>query len=739
MFESLQTYFAHAPVDPQTMARSLWLIIGLPALGALICGVFGKSLGRANTHLVAVCAIAGSLFLSILVLWTLNDRDAARFESAYAEMPVRYALGYDYGTWFAVGGFRVNFGLFVDHLSGTLLMVITGVGLLIHIYSTSYMEHDDGYWRFFAYLNLFVAMMLTLVLADSLVLLFVGWEGVGMCSYLLIGFWYTDSAKAFAGRKAFITNRIGDFGFLLAAFLLVLWVGAFSDQNQANPLGANVGGARLRQGIYQKGTLNFRALEEVAKTLHTTTARGIPNGVQLDTTIAAGPLAGKTFGGVLTVILLLFLLGASGKSAQIPLYVWLPDAMAGPTPVSALIHAATMVTAGVYLFCRMSYLLVLSPTAMAITALIGGTTALFAALIAFAQTDIKKVLAYSTVSQLGLMFLGVGMGVFWAAVLHLVTHAFFKACLFLGAGSVMHGNGDETDITKLGGVRREMKVTWATFAIATLAATGLVPLSGFFSKDAILHGVHSTHLQGFHWVTNVGWILGLATALCTAFYMVRLYWLTFEGRRSPNALIPHAHESAWPMTVPLVILAGASVLALFHGVPLMRSREGGLEPVMQNYLTPVFDTAQSLVHSQKLMEVHHTEGLPWFSWILAWGIALTGGALAWFLYARLFPSRAMATDGFPGMVRRWALNKFYVDELYERVIIRPLKGISFLLFRVVDTVVIDLLGVRGTAWVTQRTGSMLRYFQTGDVQSYAAFMAIALLAGVAYAVFRVIG
>ncbi|MBL8916257.1 MAG: NADH-quinone oxidoreductase subunit L, partial [Archangium sp.] len=520
-----------APVDPSQAGHALWLIIALPLIGAFICGVFGKVIGRANTHLVAVGAVLGSFLVSLLVFWTINDYRATA-PGPFGGMG--YAVGADFGTWFQAGSFRVNFGLMADHLSGTMLLVITGVGLLIHLYSTEYMSHDKGYWRFFAYLNLFVAAMLTLVLADSLPLLFVGWEGVGMCSYLLIGFWYDDPVKAFAGRKAFITNRIGDFGFLVASFMLVVVIESLvtaPSSKLARPgLEATSVAARLKAGSAEKGPLSFAVVEETAKTLPSV----------LDEDIPAGPLSGMKYGVALTVILLLFLLGAAGKSAQIPLYVWLPDAMAGPTPVSALIHAATMVTSGIYLFCRISYLVVLSPTAMIVIALIGASTALVAALIAFTQKGIKKILAYSTVSQLGLMFLGIGVGAFWAAFLHVVTHAFFKACLFLGAGSVMHGNGDEEDVTKLGGLRKEMPVTWATFLVSTFAITGIVPLSGFFSKDAILHAAHTQHIQGYHSLQTVAWLMGTLTAACTAFYMMRAYFLTFEGERSKEAKTPHA-------------------------------------------------------------------------------------------------------------------------------------------------------------------------------------------------------
>jgi len=739
---TLVEFFRAAPVAPDILAPSLWLIIALPLLGAFICGVFGKMMGRANVQLVACAAVAGSFVLSLLAFWATSHYDpetnrlAAIFPNPFGieRDYVRYALAYDYGTWFSAGDFRVNFGLMVDHLSGILLLIITGVGFLIHLYSTSYMEHDAAYWRFFAYLNLFVAAMLTLVLADNLILLFVGWEGVGMASYLLIGFWYDDPAKAWAGRKAFVTNRIGDFAFLVATFLLVLLVSAFTQQ--ANAADYNIAGSspqHYKTALQQKGPVTFKGLEKMAEGLVDSNA----DKVDLSTPIEAGPLAGYTFGGVMTVAMLLFLLGAAGKSAQLPLYVWLPDAMAGPTPVSALIHAATMVTAGVYLFSRMSSLLVLSPAAMATIAIIGALTSLLAALIAFAQDDIKKVLAYSTVSQLGIMFMGVGMGIFWAAVFHLMTHAFFKACLFLGAGSVMHGNGDETDIKKLGGLRKEMPWTWATFLVATLAITGIVPLSGFFSKDAILHGVHHNHLQGLEWVSSLVYYLGLLIAASTAFYMTRVYWLTFEGTRSKEAKLAHAHESAWQMTLPLVVLAVLSVVAARYafGIDFFNM---SAQPVLDNFLSPVFSATKRITDASQLVQLDTSRPQLFPDYFKAWAVALAGGGLSVFLYRSFFPARAgQPAPAFARAVRRAAQNKFYVDELYELIVIRPVKFMSFFLFRVVDALVIDTVAVRGTAWVTARVGSALRYVQSGDAQAYAAVMAIALLGGVVYALIQV--
>ncbi len=728
--EKLQLFFQTAPVDATQAGHALWLIIALPLLGALISGVAGKVIGRANVHLVTIGAVFGSFLLSLLVFWSVNDFRAS------APSPfggIGYAVGADFGTWFQAGTFRVNFGLVVDHLSGVMLLVITGVGFLIHLYSAEYMSHDKGYWRFFAYLNLFIAAMLTLVLADSLPLLFVGWEGVGMCSYLLIGFWYDDPQKAYAGRKAFITNRIGDFGFLVASFLMVLMVesivGLPADKlNRAGITGEQVS-SRYGSAVAEKGPLAFSVLEETAKAL--------PN--LLDEKIVTGPLTGLTYELALTIIMLCFLLGAAGKSAQIPLYVWLPDAMAGPTPVSALIHAATMVTSGIYLFTRVSYLVVLSPVAMITIALIGATTALVAALIAFTQKGIKKILAYSTVSQLGLMFLGIGVGAFWAAFLHVVTHAFFKACLFLAAGSVMHGNADEEDVTKLGGLRKEMPVTWATFLVSTMAITGIVPLSGFFSKDAILHAAHTQHIAGYHGLQTLAWVMGTLTAACTAFYMMRAYFLTFEGERSKDAKTPHAHESAPLMTGPLVVLAVLAVVALVHGLPIMHMQRGGetvTQTLMENFLDPVLRTTNDLVAQKQFLELPHEHESMVGPWIQAWIIAIVSGALAFFIYRRFLPRGGSLQ--FLEPLRKFSFNKFYVDEVYDALIIKPITVLSRILHKVVDAVLIDSVAVHGTAWLTARTGAVLRYLQTGDAQMYAAVMALAASSGVVWAIFKVL-
>ncbi len=658
---------------PAAAEASLWAIILFPLAGAVINGLFGRRIGKGNATLVALGAMAGSLVVAAIAFaWVLTTRNL-RFQG---------------DPWIAVTGadgravISVAWGLLVDRLSGTLLLVVTGVGTLIHVYSASYMSHEDdaGYARFFTYLNLFVAAMLTLVLGDSLVLTFVGWEGVGLCSYLLIGFWYTDEQKAFAGRKAFITNRVGDFGFLLGVFSLL--------------------------AIF--GTSSYAELADLARV------------VTPDAPIGAGVFAGWTYQSAVTFATICLFVGAAGKSAQLPLYIWLPDAMAGPTPVSALIHAATMVTAGVYLVARNSMLYTLAPAAMATVTIVGAATALFAAVIAFVQTDIKKVLAYSTVSQLGFMFIGVGCGAWWAGILHLVTHAFFKGCLFLGAGSVMHGMGDETDIRKMGGLARKMPHTHWTFLVATIAATGIVPLSGFWSKDAILGNALFSSNPAWHQVGPIAYAIGAVAALGTAFYMTRLYWLTFLGTPRTHAA-EHAHESSYAMTVPLMVLAVLAAVALVLGLP-------GHSPVSElfaHFIEPVF-----VPGTDRLREVghFHAGAHPAWPYFAAWVIAAVGTLIGWALYK----------GGLGGTPARWAAawprtyrlmaDKFRVDELYEATIIGPLKSLARGLWRVVDVVLIDGLMVNGVARLVGFLGSAVRLAQNGDVQRYAAYMALAAAA-----------
>jgi NADH-quinone oxidoreductase subunit L len=658
--------------SPTAAESYLWAIVLFPLVGAIVNGLIGRRIGKGNVTLIAIGAMVGSLAISTVAFaWALDGA----------------VLHFRGEPWFRVVGndgramVSIPWGLMVDRLSGTMIMVVTGVGTLIHIYSTSYMSHenDEGYARFFTYLNLFVAAMLTLVLGDSLVLTFVGWEGVGLCSYLLIGFWYTDEEKAFAGRKAFVTNRIGDFGFLIGLFALFT--------------------------IF--GTAQYTDLQALARTITDPAA----------VTIQTGMFAGWTYQAAITFALLGLFVGACGKSAQLPLYVWLPDAMAGPTPVSALIHAATMVTAGVYLVARNNYLFSMAPAAMATVTLVGALTALFAALIAFVQTDIKKVLAYSTVSQLGFMFIGVGVGAWWAGVLHLVTHAFFKACLFLGAGSVMHGMGDETDVRKMGGLANKMPHTAATFGIATLAITGFVPLSGFWSKDAILGSALFSHNPAWHEVGEIAYIIGGLAALGTAFYMSRVFFLTFVGKPRTHAA-EHAHESSPLMTIPLWILAILAVVAVVLGLP----GEGPLGEVFKRYTEPVFQAGTA-----RLLAVGHLhEGAhPTWPFFAAWGIAAVGTFVAWMMYVG--PARALPKQlalAFP-RVYRFAYDKFRVDELYEFLVIEPVRFLAYILWRVVDVFAIDGLFVNGVARVVGAAGSLLRVAQNGDVQRYAAVMAVA--------------
>ncbi len=655
--------------NPAAAQSYLWAIILLPLAGAVVNGFLGRRLGKANIALVSIGVLAGSFALSLIAFgYVLTGPQPLRFSGQ---------------PWFRIAGpdgqaiVSATWGLLVDRLSGTLILVVTGVGLLIHVYSVSYMSHEDefGYARFFTYLNLFVAAMLTLVLGDSLILTFVGWEGVGLCSYLLIGFWYTDEQKAFCGRKAFVVNRIGDFGFLIGLFALL--------------------------SIF--GTADYGQLAARAATL------------QGASQLTTGIFAGWTVQAAVTFATLGLFVGCTGKSAQLPLYVWLPDAMAGPTPVSALIHAATMVTAGVYLVARTSFLFALSPTSMAVVTTVGAATALFSALIAFAQNDIKKVLAYSTVSQLGFMFIGVGVGAYFAGVLHLVTHAFFKACLFLGAGSVMHGMGDDTDIRNMGGLWKKMPGTARTFLVATLAITGIVPLSGFFSKDAILASAlfaHSPMTAAYPWVGTAAYAMGTLAAAGTAFYMMRLFALTFAGAPRTEAA-RHAHESSPVMTVPLWILALLSVVALVLGLP----GEGPWGEVFQRFTNPTFGPANARLGQG----AHHAS----WPFAVAWAVALVFGGLGWSMYAgalRGTPERLALR--FHALYQ-FALDKFRVDELYDAVIVGPLKKTAYGLWRFVDAFLIDGLLVNGTARAVAAFGNIFRVLQNGDAQRYAAVIAVA--------------
>jgi len=652
------------------MLFNLRLIPLMPFIGATLLILFGRRWKRETVVLVA----AGSVLASCLVA----------FDAFFTRLPEAAELG---GltdvvwTWFNVGSgetaLKVDLAFRMDALSGLLCLIITFIGFLIHVYASGYMAHEDDYARFFAYLNLFCGAMLVLVLGDSLPVMFVGWEGVGLCSYLLIGFWYTDTANADAGKKAFITNRIGDFGFLLGMFLVFQY----------------------------SGSMNFTDITSVATS-------STPGSGLLQPFLLGQPVA-------FWVAVLLFV-GACGKSAQIPLYVWLPDAMAGPTPVSALIHAATMVTAGVYMVARMHAVYLLSPAAMAIVAIVGATTAVFAAIIGFAQNDFKKVLAYSTVSQLGFMFAGVGTANFDGGVFHLFTHAFFKAGLFLCAGSVMHAMGGSGDITQMGGLRKKVPWTHGVFLVCWLAICGIPIFSGFFSKDAIIAGAFATPIfarAGLGWVGPTVSFMLMAAALGTAFYMSRLYFLVFTGASRASAEVQHhIHESPGVMVVPLVLLAVGAGLGGLVGIP------GALfdHPEL-NLIAHLFEPV--LGHE---LEIPHTIELAFIG--ISTAIAAGGIAMAWAFYGGGYrePAHRFAFQfrGFVGLVR----DKFRIDELYDAVIIRPLRRLAELLFLFVDRILIDKVLVEGVGAVIDVVGRITRYLQFGDAQRYMAFFAIGVAA-----------
>ena len=673
----------------------IWLIPLFPAAGAVLNGVLGKKLPRKIVDFLA-CGLVGLSFLfSLGAVWQLLELPAH-------ERLVKVNLF----TWIAAGlgelrsgglaHFQVPWGFQLDPLSAVMILVVTGIGFLIHIYSTGYMAHEDGYYRFFAYLNLFMFSMLTLVLANNFLLMFVGWEGVGLCSYLLIGFYFHKKSAADAGKKAFIVNRIGDYGFMLGMFLV------FSTF----------------------GSLDFSTVFETAKAK-----------------ASQGLL--MTGDPVLTAICILLFIGAMGKSAQVPLYVWLPDAMEGPTPVSALIHAATMVTAGVYMVARCNALFVLAPTAMQVVAVVGTLTAIFAASIGLVQNDIKKVLAYSTVSQLGYMFLGCGVGAFGAGIFHLMTHAFFKALLFLGAGSVIHALGGEQDLRKMGGLKDKIRTTWWTMLVGTVAIAGFPPLAGFFSKDEILWRAFSSGHR-------LLWLVGAVAAGMTSFYMFRMLILTFYGksRLSPEAE-QHVHESPRSMTGVLQILALGSIGAGWLGIPqVMGQYLGDVPHVFERFLEPVF--APSLAEET----LHGTEALEWGMTGVALGIALVGLLLArtFYLKSPELPERLMLR------FRRLyitLLNKYWVDEIYDALIVNRTKDLGNFLAKF-DLRVIDG-GVNGSAWLTRLTASVCGFFdywvvdfsvrrsdliyymsypirrlQTGIIQNYVAFTIAGILLLVSY-------
>jgi NADH-quinone oxidoreductase subunit L len=645
-----------------TSSLNLWLIPVLPLAGAAINGFLGKKSSRTAVSTVGLFFSGAAFAWALLVAW--------RFSSV--ALPYQEYIAH----WIRSGAFSADFALYLDQLSLIMLLVVTGVGFLIHIYSVGYMWDDPSYYRFFAYLNLFMFFMLTLILANNYLLMFIGWEGVGLASYLLIGFWFTKDSAAAAGKKAFIVNRIGDFGFLIGLFLI----------------------------IQHFGSLNFTQVFTQVQPLPTENAGA----------------------GLLTAIGLLLMVGACGKSAQIPLYVWLPDAMEGPTPVSALIHAATMVTAGVYMVSRSHVIFERAPIALTVVAVIGTLTALFAATIGITQTDIKKVLAYSTVSQLGYMFMACGVGAFSAGIFHLMTHAFFKGLLFLAAGSVIHAVGGEQDMRKMGGLRSYIPVTCATMGIATLAIAGIPPFAGFWSKDEILWKAFSSGPDG-----KVFWLIGVITAFLTSFYMFRLLFMTFFGDyrgtqvdshgHSSHAQDSHGHgephESPWVMLAPLVILA-------------LLSTVGGLVGIgnrFEHFLAPVFGSGE-FTEAAGGAASHSTE-------LLLMGVSVTLAFLgAWFAYV-LYISKpylpqkiADSLGGFYTAV----LNKYYVDELYAKIFVKPVvDGSTSILWQGVDRKVIDDT-VNNAADGARRVSDEVRQMQSGNLRSYAGWIAAGSAAVIAY-------
>ncbi len=638
----------------------LWIILALPLAGSAINGLLGKHWPQKAVNSVAIGSVALT-FLCVLEL----VREFAQLSASQIPYFGRYF------NWMVAGDFKVDFALQVDQLTVVMLLVVSFVGLLIHIYSTGYMAHEGGYYRFFSYLNLFMFFMLTLVLGANLLVMFVGWEGVGLCSYLLIGFWFLKKSAADAGKKAFITTRVGDFGFTVGVLMVFATF----------------------------GSIDFGTIFQ---------------------SVATHPVSEA----LLTTICILLFTGAVGKSAQLPLYVWLPDAMEGPTPVSALIHAATMVTAGVYMVARMHPLFSRAPIAMLIVAIVGAVTAFYSATIGLVQTDIKKVLAYSTVSQLGYMFLACGVGAYAAGIFHLMTHAFFKGLLFLAAGSVIHAMGGEQDMMKMGGLRKKIPVTYWTMLIATLAIAGIPGFAGFFSKDEILDAAGAGPHRNF-----ILWLLGLLGAGLTSFYMFRLVFLTFFGKPRYDEHHVHVHESPKNMTIPLIILAFCSIFGGWFAAPHLVGHteyfEHFLHPVFASYAVPASPEQAASLAGNPGPEggIAPSPAMEFLHAITGWPVivALLGLLLAWWMYIKKpeAPKRLAESLRVPYLV---LFNKYYVDEIYGALIVTPLLWISRnILWHGIDEGIIDGV-VNGTAKVARGSGGELRKIQSGNTRTYAAWM-----------------
>ena len=628
------------------MIDLVWMVPCLPLLGTIANIIFNKN--SKLTAMVGSAAVGVAFLMSVGVLFDL-----------LALAPSERSVDVTAYTWIASGNLSLDIAFLIDPLSIVMMLIITGVGFLIHVYSIGYMGADPCCSRYYTYLNLFVFAMLLLVMGNNFLLMFVGWEGVGVCSYLLIGFWCERDKAAKAGIKAFVVNRVGDFAFIIGMLLIFVTT----------------------------GSLTFK---EVFAT---------PESV---------------LGPVVTAITLLLFVGAMGKSAQVPLHVWLPDAMEGPTPVSALIHAATMVTAGVYMVVRCNALFVMSPVTMAVVAVVGAFTAIFAASIGLVQRDIKRVLAYSTISQLGYMFLACGVGAFAAGIFHLMTHAFFKALLFMGAGSVIHtlehsfsGDKDAQDLRNMGGLKSAMPRTYITMMVAALAISGIFPMSGFFSKDAILWAAFDN--------SPALWMIGLAAAFMTALYMFRLMFLTFHGKsRLSEAESDSVHETPSVMSVPLILLAGLSVVGGFVGIPII---EGG--DLFGEFLSPVIGGAE---------KSHPPVSLELGLMMLSMGVAVAGIGIAYGIYVA---RNTVPGHAAPKGLYKILLNKFYVDEVYDTVIVRPIQSISWVFWKVVDVGLIDGL-ITVSALIVRGIGSIARYMQTGVVQNYALAMVVGAVLIIGY-------
>lgn len=639
------------------MKELIWLVPLLPLIGFLINGLGQKSLPKSLIGIIGSGVVLASFLISCGLFSDVYAARNAGEEAAF------YFKAFD---WISVGNFELTFSFLLDPLSAIMLLIVTGIGFLIHLYSYSYMHSDAGFGKFFAYLNLFIFFMLLLVLGSNYLIMFIGWEGVGLCSYLLIGFWYKNSSYASAAKKAFVMNRIGDLGFLIAVFGIIATF----------------------------GSLEFSQVLPAASKL---------------------PMGDA---GLLLITMMLFV-AATGKSAQLPLFTWLPDAMAGPTPVSALIHAATMVTAGIYMIARSNVMFTLSPVTMEVIAIVGIATALLAAFIAITQNDIKKVLAYSTVSQLGYMFLGLGVGAFTGAFFHVLTHAFFKALLFLGAGSVIHAMSNEQDMRFMGGLKKNLPITYITMLVGTIAIAGIPPLSGFFSKDEILaHAFFSS---------PVFWVLGFIGALCTAFYMFRLLFMTFFGEfRGTAEQQAHLHESPWQMTLPLIVLAALAAIGGLLNVP---SALGGGH-WLGEFLNPVFATSNMLAQPFELS--HTTE------YILMAISSIGAIGMTFFAYNKYANSSSTVAEDLTskGALYRLSYGKFYIDEFYNAIVVKPLDGLSKVLYRQIDRLGIDKL-VNGVGDFFLLAGRGIRQIQTGHVGFYIFMMVLGVIAIMLYGVLHV--